>query len=225
MYHVHGTPVDSFLKLLGYLPMQRCMFIGSADGDRNLARLIDRKVRRVFKKHGSFSLTAAKVTKSWEKSRFTDPFMREDLMDYGVLIDTLECAVTWDNLARVHGEVRAHIKARPRTICMTHLSHAYPQGANLYFIFVAKMQDINEYLDLQYGVLDAIQKAGASMSHHHGIGKQTGPWLEGQIGRQQVELIRALRDHFDPHHVMNPGGTLGLDMTAEQAEKRWGFRK
>jgi len=225
MYHVHGTPVDSFLKLLGYKPMQRCMFIGSADGGRRSARLIDREIRRIFRKHQAIALTAAKVTQSWEKSRFTDPFMREDLMDYGVLIDTLECAVTWDNLARVHSEVRAHIKARPRTICMTHLSHAYPQGANLYFIFVAKMKDINEYLDLQYGVLDAIQKAGAAMSHHHGIGKQTGPWLEGQIGKQQVELIRTLRDHFDPHHVMNPGGTLGLDMTAEQAEKRWGFRK
>ena len=225
MYHVHGTPIDSILQMLGYKPMQRCMFIGAADGDRDLAGLIDTKVKRIFKKHGAFSLTAARVTQSWEKSRFTDPFMREDLMDYGVLIDTLECAVRWDNLASVHSEVRAYIKSHPRTICMTHLSHAYPQGANLYFIFVAKMQDINEYLELQYGVLEAIQKAGAAMSHHHGIGKQTGPWLEGQIGQQQLELIRALRDHFDPHHVMNPGGTLGLDMTTEQSEKRWGFRK
>jgi len=62
------------------------------------------------------------------------------------------------------------------------------------------------------------------MSHHHGIGKQTGPWLEAQIGRQQMDIIRVLRDHFDPHHIMNPGGTLGLDMTEEQKEKRWGFR-
>ena len=38
MYHVHGTPVDSLLKLLGYKPMQRCMFIGSADGSRRSAR-------------------------------------------------------------------------------------------------------------------------------------------------------------------------------------------
>ena len=36
-------------------------------------------------------------------------------MDYGILIDTLECAVTWENLPKVHEEVRAVIKARPRT--------------------------------------------------------------------------------------------------------------
>jgi alkyldihydroxyacetonephosphate synthase len=225
MYHVHGTPVDKLLRAMGHLPMQRCMFIGLTDGDRDSARLVERKLRGIFRKYGVFDLTAAKVTQSWEKSRYTDPFMREDLMDYGVMIDTLECAVTWDNIARVHREVRGFIKARPQTICMTHLSHAYPQGANLYFIFVAKMKEINEYLELQYGVLEAIQKAGASMSHHHGIGKQTGPWLEGQLGKAQVDVLRVLRDHFDPHHVMNPGGTLGLDMNAEQMEKRWGFRK
>jgi alkyldihydroxyacetonephosphate synthase len=181
-------------------------------------------VRQICKKRGAFDLTIARVTNAWEKSRFTDPFMREDLMDYGILIDTLECAVTWKNLSKVHEEVRAVIKARPRTICMTHLSHAYPQGGNLYFIFVAKMRDINEYLELQYGVLDAILKAGAAMSHHHGIGKQTAPWLEEQIGKPEMDVIRVLRNHFDPHHIMNPGGTLGLDMTDEQRKKRWGFR-
>ncbi len=45
--------------------------------------------------------------------------------------------------------VRAFIKSRPQTVCMTHLSHAYPQGANLYFIFIAKINPIKEYLDLQ----------------------------------------------------------------------------
>lgn len=62
------------------------------------------------------------------------------------------------------------------------------------------------------------------MSHHHGIGKQTGPWLEGQIGKANMDVLRALKNHFDPDNIMNPGGTLGLDLSAEQREKRWGFR-
>ena len=224
MYHVHGTPVDSALRLLGYQPMQRCILLGTADGEKHFAANVCSKVKQTCRKYGAFDLGIAGVTRSWEKSRFTDPFMREDMMDFGILIDTLECAVTWESLPSVHEQVRAVIKGRPRTICMTHLSHAYPQGCNLYFIFIAKMSEIDDYLQLQYSVLDAILKAGASMSHHHGIGKQTGPWLEAQIGRQQMDVIRVLRDHFDPHHIMNPGGTLGLDMTEEQKEKRWGFR-
>jgi alkyldihydroxyacetonephosphate synthase len=223
MYHVHGTPADKLLRALGYQPMQRCMFIGTCDGSKGFTRMAEKNVRRIFGRYHCFDLTIAKVTQAWEKSRFTDPFMREDLMDYGILIDTLECAVTWESLPKVHEQVRELIKKRPKTICMTHLSHAYPQGGNLYFIFVAKMREINEYLELQYGILDAVLKAGAAMSHHHGIGKQTGPWLEAQIGQQQMDVIRVLRDHFDPHHIMNPGGTLGLDMTEEQAARRWGF--
>ncbi|MDD5493223.1 MAG: FAD-binding oxidoreductase [Dehalococcoidia bacterium] len=225
MYHVHGTPADILLRRLGYQPMQRCLLLGTADGDRGFARLVARKVQQICRKYHAFTLTPFRVTQAWEKSRYTDPFMREDLLDFGITIDTLECAVTWANLAEVHEKVRSFIKSRPRTICMTHLSHAYPQGGNLYFIFVIRSNDINEYLSLQYGILEAINKAGAAMSHHHGIGKQTAPWLEEQIGKQQMDVIRVLCDHFDPHHIMNPGGTLGLDMTEQQRNKRWGFRE
>jgi len=224
MYHVHGTPVDSILRRFGYKPMRRCILLGTADGEKGFSGNVNKKVRQICGKYRAFDLSVARVTQSWEKSRFKDPFMREDLMDFGILIDTLECAVTWEKLPVVHEQVRSFIKTRPRTICMTHLSHAYPQGGNLYFIFVARISEINDYLELQYGVLDAILKAGAAMSHHHGIGKQTGPWLEQQIGKQQLDVIRVLREHFDPNHVMNPGGTLGLDMTEEQKNKRWGFQ-
>ena len=37
-----------------------------------------------------------------------------------------------------------------------------------------------------------------------------------------MDVIRLLKNHFDPNNIMNPGGTLGLDMTTAQREKRWG---
>jgi alkyldihydroxyacetonephosphate synthase len=96
------------------------------------------------------------------------------------------------------------------------MSHFYPQGCNLYFIFIAKLNKIDEYLDYQYGILDNIQKYGAAMSHHHGIGKMTAPWLEGEIGKNQMEVIKTLKNHFDPNGIMNPGGTLGLDLPEDK---------
>jgi alkyldihydroxyacetonephosphate synthase len=222
-YHIHGTPADSLLRALGFKPMQRCLLLGTSSGQEDHARLIANRVNALCRRKKAFPLTPFRVVQSWEKSRFTDPFLREDLSDFGILIDTLECAVPWSKLMEVHAGVRAVIKARPQTVCMTHLSHAYPQGANLYFIFIARMSDISEYLELQYSVLEAIQKTGAAMSHHHGIGKQTSPWLEEQIGAESMGVIRALKDHFDPRGILNPGGTLGLDMSAEQSSKHWGI--
>ncbi len=221
LYHIEGTIADTVLKVLGYRPMEKCLLLGHTDGERGFSANIDRKVRRICSKYHAFELSFAGVTKNWEKGRFRDPYMREDLQDFGVLIDTLECAVTWSQMESVHKQVRGFIKNRPNTICMTHLSHAYPQGGNLYFIFIAKMNSIKEYLDLQYGVLEAIQKSGAALSHHHGVGKQSSPWLEDQIGTAQMDVIRTLKAHFDPHNIMNPGGTLGLDMSPEQRERRW----
>ena len=221
LYHITDSPADTILKKMGYKPMQKCLMLGFTDGELGFSINIDHKMRRIFKQYGAFELTFAKVTEAWEKGRFTDPYMREDLMDFGVLIDTLECGVTWSQMPEVHKKVRAFVKQRPHTICMTHISHAYPQGANLYFIFIARMDTIREYLDLQYGIIDAITKAGASISHHHGVGKQTAPWLEEQIGKEQMDVIRTLKKHFDPNNIMNPGGTLGLDMSPAQTNREW----
>ncbi len=221
LYHVEGTPADSILKLTGFQPMQKCLLLGLTDGEKSFSRNVNRQIRRICRKYGAFNLSFAPVTSNWEKGRFRDPYMREDLQDFGILIDTLECAVTWSQMKQVHAQVRAFVKSHPNTICMTHLSHAYPQGGNLYFIFISKINTIKEYLDLQYGILDVFQRSGAAISHHHGVGKQTAPWLEGQIGTAQMDVIRALKAHFDPRNIMNPGGTLGLDMSAEQKEMRW----
>lgn len=221
LYHIADSAADSLLKSMGYKPMQKCLMLGFTDGELGFSINIDHKIRRICKQYGAFELTFAKVTEAWEKGRFTDPYMREDLMDFGVLIDTLECGVTWSQMPEVHKKVRAFVKQRPHTICMTHISHSYPQGANLYFIFIAKIDSIREYLDLQYGIIDAITKAGASISHHHGVGKQTAPWLEEQIGKEQMDIVRTLKKHFDPNNIMNPGGTLGLDMSPAQAKREW----
>jgi alkyldihydroxyacetonephosphate synthase len=225
IYHIHDTLADHFLRVFGYQPMQRCLLLGTADGDRDFTRLVKSKIHHVCAGKAGLQLTPFGVTRRWEHTRFTDPYMREDLNDFGIIIDTLECAVTWEQLPKVHAQVRAFVKQRPHTICMTHISHAYPQGANLYFIFIIRDSGINDYLTLQYGVLDAIQASGAAMSHHHGIGKQTAPWLESQIGKESMDLVRLLKQHFDPHNIMNPGGTLGLDMNRVQKSKRWGFTK
>ncbi|MGB5351267.1 MAG: FAD-binding oxidoreductase [Polyangiales bacterium] len=214
LYGVEGTPIDTLVSLRGFKKGERCLMLGTVDGDRAYTAMVKRRLRQVCNAQGGMYTTGF-ITKKWEHGRFADPYMREDLQDYGILIDTLECATSWDELPKVHEHVRAYVKSRPQTVCMTHMSHCYPQGANLYFIFIAKMGH-QEFLEFHRGILDAVQASGATMSHHHGIGKMTAPWLEGQIGSNELEVFRALKRHFDPRNVLNPGGTLALDLPDEQ---------
>jgi len=219
LYGVEGTIIEKILNMRGYKPMERCLFLGWTEGEKTFATNMKRKIKKICRKYGAM-YTTGYITSSWEKGRFRDPYMREDLQDFGIMIDTLECAVTWSQMKAVHEGVRSYCKSRPQTICMTHMSHCYPQGANLYFIFIAKMSEIDDYLQYQTGILDHIQQYGAAMSHHHGIGKMTAPWLEHQIGKNQYEIFRVLKNHFDPNMIMNPGGTLGFDLEEEQKRNK-----
>ncbi len=218
LYNVDETPLWKLLDVRGYQDMERCLFLGFTDGEKGFSKNVARNIKRIARKYGGMSLTSY-VTKSWEKGRFNDPYLRDTMLDFGIMTDTLECTVRWSNMAKVHKEVRKVCHALPNTIVTTHMSHCYPQGANLYFIFITRMSDADEFKKYHSTILDAIQRSGASMSHHHGIGKMFAPWLEGQVGRNEFGVFRALKDYFDPDYNMNPGGTLGLDIVEE--EKRF----
>ncbi len=218
LYNVDETPLWKLLDVRGYEDMKRCLFLGFTDGEKGFSENVAKNIHRIAHKYGAMSLTSF-VTKSWEKGRFNDPYLRDTLLDFGIMTDTLECTVNWSNMAKVHREVRKVCHALPNTIVTTHMSHCYPQGANLYFIFITRMSDAEEFRKYHATILDAIQKSGAALSHHHGIGKMFAPWLEGQIGRKEYGVFRVLKDYFDPDYIMNPGGTLGLDL--DEKEKRF----
>jgi len=41
--------------------------------------------------------------------------------------------------------------------------------------------------------------------------------MEEHIGKEQMAVLRAIKKHFDPNAIMNPGGQLGLDLK----DKNW----
>jgi alkyldihydroxyacetonephosphate synthase len=210
LYGLEGSIIDKLMIMKGYKPMQRCLFLASADGEKHFTKLVKKRTKRICKKYGAMYLTSYPI-KKWEPGRYKDPYMREDLMDFGVIIDTLETSVMWDNLHKVHRECRAYIKNRPETICMAHSSHFYMHGTNLYFIFIIKENDLNQYLEFQTGLIDTIEKSGGSLSHHHGVGRMIGRLMPKHLGEEQMQILKALKKHFDPNNIINPGSQLGLN--------------
>lgn len=208
MYGLEGGVLDRFLRFRGLEPGRRCLVMGQAEGEKGFAAHVKRRVRKVCRGHGGVYLTGFPM-KKWYRGRFSDPYMRDALNDFGVLIDTLETSVTWSAIHDVYDRVRAHIKARPKTICMTHASHFYAQGTNLYFIFITPMGDVDEFRAFQQSVIDCIEKSGGSLSHHHGVGRMMAPWMDAHLGEVQMGVLRAVKSHLDPGGIMNPGG-LGL---------------
>ncbi len=207
---ISDSVIDKGMRARGFKPMERCFLIATVEGEKGQAEHVRKMAARIARKQRAMSLTGYAV-EQWERGRYADVHVRDDLFDYGIIIDTLETGVTWDNLQRVYEGVRAFAKQRPQTLCLTHCSHFYPQGTNLYFIFILRPENEEEFFQFRSGAMDKIVEHGGSISHHHGIGKMFAPWMETYLGREQMEVLRALKRHFDPNNIMNPGGTLGLD--------------
>jgi alkyldihydroxyacetonephosphate synthase len=95
-----------------------------------------------------------------------------------------------------------------RGYVMCHLSHAYETGASLYFTFFGA-QDLRDPFEqwdrVKKEVTDQIMNGGATLTHHHGIGRVHRPWLEGEIGVRGLDGLQAMKRALDPAGIMNPG--------------------
>jgi alkyldihydroxyacetonephosphate synthase len=90
---------------------------------------------------------------------------------------------------------------------MAHISHEYRTGASLYFTFMAKQlvgREEEEWHVIKNKVTDVIVAAGASLSHHHGIGIEHVKWMEQYYGSLGIRVLRAIKDELDPKAIMNP---------------------
>ena len=54
----------------------------------------------------------------------------------------------------------------------------------------------------------AIVEHGATITHHHAVGRDHAPWLRQEIGDLGVAALRAAKERFDPGGIMNPGKLL-----------------
>jgi alkyldihydroxyacetonephosphate synthase len=145
---------------------------------------------------------------AWAASRFGGPHLRDDLLDRGVMVETLETATSWSNLGALHAAVRA---ALPSLLVGCHVSHLYPTGASLYFTALGRRDaddPVAQWRAAKTAATDAIVAAGGTLTHHHAIGRDHTPWLAAEVGDLGVELLRAVKERCDPAGVMNPGKLL-----------------
>lgn len=172
-------------------------------------------VARAIKRGGGVYLGQA-AGRGWEKGRFHGPYLREGLLDRGVLVETLETAQQWSRHKELYEGVRSSLESALRAngmegIVMCHLSHAYRDGASLYFTVIASQGPEGGAVNwprVKRAACESIQAAGGTLSHHHATGRDHAAWLEGEIGTAGIAALASLKDRFDPSGIMNPGKIL-----------------
>jgi len=175
-----------------------------------------KQMQSICRKNGALPLGHL-AGDEWYKGRYDNPYFRDLLMNWGVMIDTLETATNWDNIMTLYRNVKKAISQAlddygSPSIVTCHLSHSYVQGSSLYFIFLGRNapgKEIEQWEHLKQMAGDAILASGGTITHHHGVGYEHAPWFEREIGSDAHKALKALKASCDPAGIMNPG-KLGL---------------
>jgi alkyldihydroxyacetonephosphate synthase len=205
----------------GYLGLRRkrggCLIVVGLEGEKeSTARRRALAVRAL--RAGGAAYLGQPAGRSWEHGRYQGPYLRDTLMDMGAMVETLETSHTWTKLGKLHAAVAAAIRdslAAQGTpgLVLCHLSHAYADGASLYFTFISRALlgggEIEQWRAVKRAACEAIVAAGATITHHHAVGRDHVPYMEAEVGETGLEVLRAVKDRLDPTGVMNPGKLLG----------------
>jgi alkyldihydroxyacetonephosphate synthase len=197
----------------GYDLDELCLSFIGYEGSERRVKSERRRVGRIVARHGGLCIGSG-PGELYDQKKFDTPYIRDFLLDRGVLADVSETSAPWSALPTVYDEVTARAHAAFADLgvpgyVMCHLSHSYHSGACLYFTFGITPSGRREPLDEYDVVKSAIQQAfvdsGATLSHHHAVGTEHARWLEQDISAPGVALLRALLDGFDPGRNLNPG--------------------
>jgi alkyldihydroxyacetonephosphate synthase len=107
-------------------------------------------------------------------------------------------------------------------VASVHQSHAYSDGACLYFTFAGRRGgedredadagdldwEENYYRTAWDTVTRIVRRHHCAISHHHGIGLNRSRYVADALG-EGFSVLAALKDALDPVGILNPG-KLGL---------------
>ena len=211
-----GTEGWQKRALDGYLSLRRrqggCLIICGFEGERASVRRRRSLASRRLRSGGAVPLGRA-AGRSWEKARFEGPYLRDELIGIGVFVETLETAHTWSRLDELYLAVGGALKDAlgPQSIVMCHLSHAYPDGASLYYTFLARAkrgEEIEQWRRTKRAASEAIVSVAGTITHHHAIGRDHAPYMRDEVGELGLDALRAVKERLDPAGIMNPGKLL-----------------
>ena len=141
------------------------------------------------------------------------PYIRDMLVQLGILADTFETAITWDRFPSFHeavvGATREALGEPCRVSCR--FTHLYPDGPAPYYTVLAPARrgdEVAQWHQMKQAAGDAIIAAGGTITHHHAVGRDHRPWYDEQRPDLFAEALGAAKREIDPAGILNPGVLL-----------------
>jgi alkyldihydroxyacetonephosphate synthase len=187
--------------------VEACALIVLDEGD---AHLVEATMRVVAEECTVATELDPSHVATWLEHR-NDVGALAPLWERGYVVDTIEVAGAWATLPAMRRSVLEALRAMPDvTVASVHQSHAYLDGACLYFTFAGRPADdvAGFYRRAWDRVTAEVLGHGGALSHHHGVGRNRARFVDEALGGA-FGVLRDLKAQLDPDNIMNPG-VLGL---------------
>ena len=150
---------------------------------------------------------------AWREAFLRAPYVRDIFVAMGVLSETFETAITWDRFPGFHERVMAAARAAGEGVSgAAHVScrftHVYPDGPAPYYTVLApalRGEEVDQWAAIKAAVSEVIVAEGATITHHHAVGRDHRSWYDRQRPDPFAAALRGAKAAVDPHGIMNPG--------------------
>jgi len=154
---------------------------------------------------------------AWRSSFVRAPYLRESLLLLGVLVETFETAITWDRFDSLVASVTAATTQALHRVCgagtvTCRLTHVYADGCAPYFTVLAPARrgsELAQWDEVKAAASDALVAAGATITHHHAVGRDHRHWYDQQRPDPFALALTGAKAAVDPAGILNPGVLLG----------------
>jgi alkyldihydroxyacetonephosphate synthase len=154
---------------------------------------------------------------AWRQAFLNGPYLRDLLARLGMVSETFETAITWDRFPAFHQAVMAATEGAVRKVCgagvvSCRFTHVYPDGPAPYYSVIAlgkRDSQIVQWDEIKAAAAEVIVAHGATITHHHAVGRDHRPWYDRQRPDGFARALAAAKAALDPKDILNPGVLIG----------------
>jgi alkyldihydroxyacetonephosphate synthase len=180
--------------------------------ESRLAELIE-----LARDHGGTAAPPAEgnaAAETWRSAFLRMPYVRDGLARMSAIVETFETACTWDRAAELYETVRSEVGAAVERVTGApglvncRFTHVYPDGPAPYFTVIAAGRPGSEVAmwdDVKAAATEVLGRLGATITHHHAVGRDHRPGYDRQRPEPFAVALRAAKAALDPAGVLNPG--------------------
>jgi alkyldihydroxyacetonephosphate synthase len=150
---------------------------------------------------------------AWRNAFLRAPYTRDALVRMGLIVETFETACTWDRFPELHANVTEAVTSAVTEICgvgmlSCRFTHVYPDGPAPYFSVFAPGRsgsELSMWAEIKAAASEALLANGATITHHHAVGRDHQPYYERQRPALVGRALHAVKRELDPAGILNPG--------------------